>query len=108
MLLILGAGAITIIVYTFTNEAISSEISFFCSLLGIILSIVALWYTFKSGISMDTQFSNLENLIKEMRTVQRELDAFINNASEDTLPPELKEKLDEFKANLESDDFSLY
>ena len=31
-----------------------------------------------------------------------------NNISEDTLSQELKEKLNDFKANLESDDFKAY
>lgn len=108
VLLILVAGVMTIIVYKFTSEDVSSGISFFCSLLSIILSVVALWYTFKSGDSIDAQFSKMEKLIKEMRTVQHELDISINNTPEDILPQELKEKLNDFKDNLESDDFSLY
>lgn len=108
VLLLLVAGVVTNIVYKYTSEDISSEISFFCSLLSIILSVVALWYTFKSGDSIDTQFSKIENLIKKMRAIQHELDISINNTPEDILPQELKEKLSEFKDNLESDDFSLY
>lgn len=108
VLLILVAAVTTIIVYKYTNEDVSSEISFFCTLLSIMLSVVALWYTFKSGNGIDSQFSKMEKLIKEMRAVQHKLDISINNAPEDILPQELKDKLNDFKGNLESDDFSLY
>lgn len=104
VLLVFVAGFIAF----FASENVSSGISLFCSILSIILSIVALWYTYKSGVSIDMQFSKMEKLITEMRQVQHELDCSINNASEDILSPELKGKLEDFKENLELDDFSLY
>lgn len=90
------------------NESISSGVSLYCSLLSIVLSIIALWYTIKSGTSMDNQFLELKSLIQEMRYVQHELDVSINKLekTESELPPELKDKITDFKENLKSDEFS--
>lgn len=88
---------------------VSVGVSLFCSCISIILSVAALWYTFKSGAAMDSQFDELKRLIREMREVQHELDTSINQLSqiEDELSPELKAKIDEFKANLKKDSFSV-
>lgn len=104
----LGSLILSIILGVQNSDA-SLGISLFCSCLSIILSVVALWYTFKSGISMDSQFDELKHLIRQMREVQHKLDTSINQLAqiEDELSPELKAKIDEFKANLKEDSFPI-
>ena len=104
----LGSLILSIILGVQKSDA-SLGISLFCSCLSIILSVVALWYTFKSGISMDSQFDELKYLISQMREVQHQLDTSINQLAqiEDELSPELKAKIGEFKANLKKDSFRI-
>ncbi len=116
---IVGIGALIVavsgsivasIVLGLKNDEVSLILSLLCSLLSIILSVVALWYTYKSGIAMDAQFDELKILIKQMREVQHELDTSINQLAqiEDELSPELKAKIDEFKADLSADSSTFF
>lgn len=97
------------IVLGIQKSDVSLGISLLCSCISIILSVVALWYTFKSGIAMDSQFDELKHLISQMREVQHELDTSIYRISqiEDQLPPELKAKIDKFKTDLKEDSFPI-
>ncbi len=90
------------------NNAITG-ISVLCSLFGIVLSAYALWYTFKSGLHLDEQFDDLKQTIQKMRALQHDIDQTINRLEKikSELPPELKAKIDNFKSDLDADDFSV-
>ena len=109
LLFVIGSIILSVVASVHQNDFYFG-LSLFCSLLGIILSTIAIWYTFYSGIKLDSQFNELGKLIKQMRTIQHEIDSSINRLSEmeEKLPPELKEKVDSFKEDLKNDSFSIF
>ena len=88
---------------------ISIFLSLLCSFFSIILSVVALWYTSKSGLAMDEQFDTLKKMIRDLRALQHEVDTTLNDLTQmqGSLTPELQKRIEDFRADLSSDDFPI-
>ena len=80
------------------------------SIISIILSVIAIIYTFVSNLKLDSQLLRLTKLVQSLQSESSKIDAKMAElaALENNLPPELKTKIDEFKKDVRISITSIY